>query len=373
MGMFDGGTSSSATLARELNLPNILVLDARSIAESAAAIVKGFESLNKENSVAGVILNRIGSKRHLQLVQEAIEQYCTAEVLGYLPRDLEFAIPGRHLGLLTSDEAPISPKALENLAQTIEQYIDLDRIIALCQQKKDLFHFRNNGKKETEQNLPLADLAIARDKAFCFYYQDNLDLLEKSGARLHFFSPLHDKEMPDADILYLGGGYPELYAKKLSKNSSMLTSIRNFAQSGGHVFAECGGFMYLTEGIDNESFFPMLGIFPVRAKMNKKRTSLGYRELTTVKESFFGPVGTILRGHEFHYSSISAMPEEIEQIFLINDGGMEGYRWKNVVGGYMHLHFGFSPQAIANLLQSAINKRDIKNDYTTHKNRAHRD
>ncbi len=365
MGMFDGGLSSSATLAKKLDLPNILVIDARSMAESAAAIVKGFESLDKKSGVAGVILNRIGSERHLQLVKEAIEKHCKAEVLGYLPRSLEFSIPSRHLGLLTGDEAPISKEAVKSLAKAIEQHIDLDRIISLCQRDNPadtnaVTDAAALSFEKGEKKAKPCKIAVAKDKAFCFYYQDNFDLLEAAGAELCFFSPLQDKAMPKADMLYLGGGYPELYAKELSENSKMLQSIREFAHSGGHIFAECGGFMYLTEGIDQESenggegqaFFPLLGIFPVRAKMNKRRTSLGYRELTTVKESFFGPVGTILRGHEFHYSSISPMPEEIERIFSVNNGEMEGYRKNNIVGGYMHLHFGFTPQVVSNLLES---------------------
>ncbi len=359
MGMFDGGLSSSAALGSKLCLPNILVLDARSMAESAAAIVNGFATLDKNVTVAGVIVNRIGSERHLQLVREAIEQHCQTEVLGYLPRDIQFSIPGRHLGLLTGDEAPLDKNAINSLAATIEQYIDLDKILGLCQscrQEKSsakLEHFFT-----AEQIASAAEkecrIAIARDRAFCFYYQDNLELLAAAGARIQFFSPLRDRELPAADILYLGGGYPELYAQKLSKNKEMLKSIRDFAQTGGHIFAECGGFMYLTEGIEQDGFFPLLGIFPVRAKMNRRRTSLGYRQLTTTEKSFFGAAGTILRGHEFHYSSISAMPKKIERVFSVNTGGMEGYRVNNVIGGYMHLHFGFSPQAVTNFLQSAI-------------------
>ncbi len=371
MGMFDGGTSSSAALAKKLSLPNILVIDARSMAESAAALVKGFESLDPESGVAGVILNRIGSARHLQLVQDAIEKHCQAQVLGYLPRNLQFSIPSRHLGLLTGDEAPISREALDTLAESIEQHISLDRIIELCTQKNTVKELDNTITVKTT-SYPSARrcrIAVARDKAFCFYYQDNLDLLEAAGAELRFFSPLQNATMPEADILYLGGGYPELYAQRLSVNTEMLRSIRDFAHSGGHIFAECGGFMYLTQGIEKEStediektdFFPLLGIFPVQAKMNKKRTSLGYRELTTMAESFFGDAGTILRGHEFHYSSISTMPEKIERIFSVNNGKMEGYRWKNVVGGYMHLHFGFAPQAIDNLLSSALKNGEKAN------------
>lgn len=348
MGMFDGGRSSSGILAKEFGIANILVLDVRSMAESAAAIVKGFESLQEGVEVAGVILNRIGSPRHLQLVTDAIRQHCNAEILGSLPRTLEFTIPSRHLGLLTAEETPLPEQAVALLAETVETHIDLDRILALCR--------RDDPHKIPQTALPHPQyrVAVARDRAFCFYYEDNLDLLQKAGAELLFFSPMEDRAMPEADALYLGGGYPELYARELAANHGMCQSIINFIEADGQVFAECGGFMYLTEGIENAGeFTPLLGIFPVRATMNRHRTSLGYRELTTRGDSFFGPPGTILRGHEFHYSSIPEMPTTIERVFSVHTGQEEGYRVRNVIGGYIHLHFGFSPQVVEYFLQTA--------------------
>jgi cobyrinic acid a,c-diamide synthase len=344
MGMFDGGLSSSASLSATLGIPGILVLDVRSMAESAAAVVKGFETIRPEAAPRGVILNRIASDRHLQLVAGAIGEHCRAEVLGYLPRSLEFAIPSRHLGLLTGDEAPLGPRAIRLLAETIAEHIDLDRILALC---------RN--VPATENELPVAPknklcrIGIARDKAFCFYYEDNFDLLRAAGAELVFFSPLTDASLPaDLDGIYLGGGYPELYARQLSENQSMRGAIAEWIESDGPVYAECGGFMYLTEGIvDREGVFqPMVGTFPVRARMQEKRASLGYREVRTEAPCCFGPPGTVLRGHEFHYSNIDPMPDEIARIYAVDNGIREGYACRKVLGGYMHLHFGFSPQVV---------------------------
>jgi cobyrinic acid a,c-diamide synthase len=355
MGMFDGGLSSSGVLSREFALPNILVLDVRSMSESAAAVIKGFETLMDGVTVTGVILNRIASERHLQLVKDAVEKYCNAEILGYLPRTMEFAIPSRHLGLLTGDEAPLSPEALQLLAEKIEKHVNLDRILELCSPAA------HPPAVMLSVPAPTCRIAVARDKAFCFYYEDNFDLLRAAGAELLFFSPMEDREMPAADALYLGGGYPELYADTLSENHSMLSSIRSFITAGRPVFAECGGFMYLTEGIEEEEgrFAPLIGHFPVRATMNERRTSLGYRELTTQAESFFGPAGTILHGHEFHYSKISAMPDEIERLFAVNKPGVgelapEGYRKGSVVGGYMHLHFGSAPAAVETFIAAAV-------------------
>ncbi len=351
MGMFDGGRSSSGELAKEFGLANILVLDVRSMAESAAAIVKGFQTLVPGVDVAGVILNRIGSSRHLQLVRDAIDHHCSAKVIGSLPRSVDFTIPQRHLGLLTAEEAPFAPEAIELLAKTIEEHLDLDRLLLLAERKQSE-SAPGGGSAESSTPKPRCRIAVARDRAFCFYYEDNFDLLREAGAELLFFSPVDDVEMPEADGLYLGGGYPELHAQELAANHSMLASIRNHISTGRPCFAECGGFMYLTEGIElEENFSPLVGHYPVQATMNTRRTSLGYRQLTTNSASFFGPAGTVLRGHEFHYSQISDMPAEIERLFTVEKPGVgamapEGWRLGSVVGGYMHLHFGFSPQAV---------------------------
>jgi cobyrinic acid a,c-diamide synthase len=349
MGMFDGGSSSSAALAHTLNIGTILVLDVRSTAESAAAMVKGFEVLDPAVAPRGIILNRVASERHLQLVSDAIKKHCEAEILGHIPRTLEFTIPGRHLGLLTGEEAPLSEEGITTLINTVSAHVDLDRILELF--RKDPAESVTAAKKKTD--TPLCRIGVARDRAFCFYYEDNLDLLREGGAELCFFSPLEEKGLPqDLDGLYLGGGYPELYGKELSANGSMLAAIKNFAENDHPVYCECGGFMYLTEGIvDGEgAFFPMAGIFPVRARMQKTRASLGYRRIETAKESFFGPAGSILRGHEFHYSNIEPMPEKIERIYRVNNGQEEGYRHKNVLGGYMHLHFGFNPRMVSSFV-----------------------
>ncbi len=344
MGMFDGGLSSSGTLAQHLGLPGILVLDVRSMAESAAAVVKGFESYLPEAAPKGVILNRIAGDRHLQLVTDAIHAHCRAEVLGYLPRTIDFSIPSRHLGLLTGDEAPLSPEALHLLAASVASHIDLDRLIELC------------GTVPEATLAPLARdqprlcrIGVARDRAFCFYYQDNLDLLCQAGAELVFFSPLTDRGLPEnIDGLYLGGGYPELYAEQLSSNTKMLSAMNEWISGDKPVYCECGGFMYLTKGIVDQQdvFHPLVGAFPVTARMQEKRAALGYREVRTTHSCCFGPAGTLLRGHEFHYSFIDPMPADIPRIYEVNNGTVEGYRYRRVLGGYLHLHFGFSPQVV---------------------------
>ena len=343
MGMFDGGMSSSGELSRTLSISNILVLDVRSMADSAAAIVKGFETFSEGAEVKGVILNNIASMRHLQLVSDAIIGNCNARILGHLPRNLDFSIPSRHLGLLTGDEAPISEEMVALLARTISDHIDLDQVLSLCSTFSPITQPQIT---EINNDSPCR-IAVARDKAFCFYYEDNFDILRERGAELVFFSPLQDKELPEnIHGIYLGGGYPELYAKELSTNSQMLAALHSWIENDGAVYAECGGFMYLTNGIvdHDQNKHHLVGIFPVMSAMQTKRASLGYREVTTKQVCCFGPAGTVLRGHEFHYSNIQELDSSIPRIYQVNNGAQEGYNYRRVLGGYMHLHFGYSPE-----------------------------
>jgi cobyrinic acid a,c-diamide synthase len=347
MGMFDGRDSSSAALAKVLGVPVVLILDVRSAAESVAAVLKGFETLLPEVAPVAVILNRVASPRHLALVSGAIRKHCRAEILGHLPQNLDFAMPARHLGLFTGEEQPISPETLACLGATISGQVDLARLMELAAgasatQAEDV-------PARQEQVPAQARIGVARDRAFCFYYEDNFDLLRAAGAELVFFSPLEDRCLPEGlDGLYLGGGYPELYARELSGNLTMLQAVRAWAESGRPLYAECGGFMYLSEGIAADDFgvLPMAGVFPVTARMRKKRASLGYREVRLEEDCFFGPAGTMLRGHEFHYSAIGEMPAHIARIYAVNSNAdndsREGYRYKNVLGSYLHLHFGFN-------------------------------
>ena len=229
MGMFDGNTSSSAALAEALQVPVVLILDVASAAESVAAVLKGFETLAPEVAPRAVILNRIGSERHLALVSEAIKKHCRAEIIGYLPRNLDFAIPGRHLGLKMGEEEPISKEAIARLAATITEHVDLNRLVALASENAGA-----NRESGEQDYLPAkVKIGVARDQAFCFYYEDNLDLLRAAGAELVFFSPLTDSEIPaGVSGLYLGGGYPELFADKLAANEPMRLAVKAWAEAG---------------------------------------------------------------------------------------------------------------------------------------------
>jgi cobyrinic acid a,c-diamide synthase len=341
MGLFDGGTGSAAELAVLLGVPVLLVLDVRSAAESAAAVVRGFESLDPRLRLAGVIFNQVGSAKHLQLVSEAVQRHCQAEIIGSLPRESGLSLPSRHLGLHLGTEVALNQQRLISL---IEQHLDLDRLMQLA------------GEARVPVALPAAllepvskvRLGLAWDEAFCFYYQDNLDLLTAAGAELVRFSPLHDQALPEnLDGLYLGGGYPELHAAQLAANHSLRAQVLALSRADRPVYAECGGFMYLCEAlVDSEGGrHDMAGVFPVTARMGQRLRRLGYCRAELRQDSLLGPAGSFLYGHEFHYSDIDQMPEQVQRIYTLDDGRAEGYLLNRTLAGYVHLHWGRSPEA----------------------------
>ncbi|MDO8446903.1 MAG: cobyrinate a,c-diamide synthase [Deltaproteobacteria bacterium] len=371
MGLFDGvnGKSedgSSAQIAKWTGSPVILVVDARGMARSTAALLSGFENFDKELNIAGVIFNRVGSERHKKMLREAVEANCKAKVLGFIPRDEGLAMPERHLGLVTAEEG-FSQEFIERLADVVEKNVDLEGLLEIAERPHPLpdpplegegIYPLHQGEGQGEGGIRIA---VARDQAFSFYYEDNFDIIRSLGTELVFFSPLADKKLPEGiSGLYLGGGYPEVYAEGLSANHSMLDSIRSFVESGGKVYAECGGFMYLTEGIIDfdGKFHSMVGIYPTRATMLQRRKALGYMEVETVEESPLFEKGSKIRGHEFHYSEIEDMPESVGRAYRVkkpntDDSWAEGYRYKNTLTSYVHLHFGSNVEWAKRLIFTA--------------------
>ncbi len=350
MGLFDGGEGSAAYLARLLGVPVILVVDVRSAAESVAAVVHGFESLDDRVQVAGVILNRVGSARHLQLVTDAVKKHCRAEIIGALPRDGDVSLPSRHLGLHMGDEISLDQA---RLAEMIEEHLDLDHLLALAAGVR----VQPRARLRTGGSAPVGvRIGVARDAAFCFYYQDNLDMLAACGAELVFFSPLHDTCLPpDLDGLYLGGGYPELHAVTLAANSGMRRQIRDFSASGRPVYGECGGFMYLTRSITDQdgNRHAMAGVYPVDARMRPRLRRLGYRRVRCRRDTILAGAGQELYGHEFHYSDIGPMPDGVRRAYALADGGVEGYVINSrTLAGYVHLHWGRTPRCAETFVRS---------------------
>ncbi|MBF0555501.1 MAG: cobyrinate a,c-diamide synthase [Nitrospirae bacterium] len=342
MGLFDGGAASAAETAKFLSLPVVIALDVRGTAETAAALIKGIEAFDPALTLAGVILNRTGSDRHYTRAKEAIEAHCKCRVLGCLPVGQEIRIPERHLGLYTAEDGVINAEFAQKLASAAHAGIHIEELLLASAVDIPLI---NIPAPSPPPHLRAPRIGVARDSAFCFYYEDNFDYLCGAGAEIVFFSPLNDDKIPNGiGAVYLGGGYPELHAERLSSNRNMLRSIRDFALRGGAIYGECGGFMYLTEGIIDLGgrLFPMAGIFPVKTKMAKKRVKLGYREVTLASDSILGKKGAKLRGHEFHYSEMEEMPPSVETIYESREG-TAGHRVKNCTAGYVHLHFASNP------------------------------
>jgi cobyrinic acid a,c-diamide synthase len=359
MGLFDGydGASeagSTAQMAKWLGLPVLLVVDARAMARSAAALVHGFASFDPALSLAGVVFNRIGSAAHLEYLNQALS--CLKEVRGFggLPRDQALAIPERHLGLATAEDHPLDETYLGRLADLLEAHLDLEGLLAALPPL-------TLPEEPAPAAAPLlVRLGVARDRAFCFYYPENLELLASFGAELVPFSPLEDRELPPGlDGVYLGGGYPELYAGQLAANDGLKQALKEAAAGGMPIYAECGGLMFLAREIrDLEGrVHPMAGVFPFAVRMLPRLKALGYREVTLTAPGLLGTAGTMARGHEFHYSEIVGEPDGVPRLYRLTPrrGGAavsEGFSQNRVLASYVHLHFGSNPEVARHLVAS---------------------
>lgn len=360
MGLFDGyerSKGSSAEIAMQLDIPVILVVNSRSVAYSVAPLIHGFKTFRPELRLAGVVFNMVASENHYRFLREACQD-ASVECLGYMQRNPDINVPGRHLGLtITAKEE--TERLVTLAAEEIERHVDIDRMIELCSQSSDVESIQDDNRIVSEQErqtnsssnaLPI--VAVAKDEAFNFIYQANIDALQRTN-RVVFFSPLRDSSIPDCDALYLPGGYPELFADELSANVGMRQSIREYAEQGGHIFAECGGFMYLTQSIDGK---PMCGIFPFEATMQGARLHLGYRRIsdqavidTLRTQCPFIPFRTdALLGHEFHYSTIKSTTSLPDSITVLTPQlSAKGtavdtaiYHYLNVTAGYTHWYWG---------------------------------
>ena len=344
MGLYDGGRggiSSTASIAKLLKIPVILVINIASMAESAAAIALGFREYDRELPFAGVILNNAGSERHGQMVVEAMEKL-GIKVFGIIPRKKELGISERHLGLLPTEENS-NEEQIEIMGHTVEEHLDLDAMIELASHTAEI-----ETEAQTEEGEKRVRIAIAKDKAFSFYYQESLREAEKAGAEIVFFSPLEDSELPEADGLLLGGGFPEMFAEQLAANESMKKSIRDAVSGGMPVIAECGGYMYLTRSIKDfeGNEHEMCGIIPAVSYMTEKLRRMGYVTAQALTESVLAEKGAVMNGHEFHFSAITPDNEETFPYayeFAGNCGAgkkyMAGYTKDSVTASYLHIHF----------------------------------
>jgi cobyrinic acid a,c-diamide synthase len=365
MGLFDGkgpedSRGSTADIARLLSAPVILVVDASSVAASIAAVVRGFSEFDEQVRVAGVICNRVAGQRHYNSLQSAIRKHTNVIPLGWLPRRPDWQIPERHLGLMTIQDHPDSMELWSRLADAFCQTVDVENLLAIS--AGDESKFPAIAKRQVSEHLPDTPrrrVAVASDAAFCFYYQDNLDLLEQAGGKIIAFSPLTDVQLPDGtDVLYLGGGYPELHARKLAENDGMRRSIQHFHRQGGTIYAECGGLMYAgRELVDGSgTIFPMLDLLPARTVMQPRLARLGYVVWRATRTTSLGPAGTEARGHQFHYSRLEPLGPLAYSSELEHDEERipDGLTVSNLLAGYAHLHFASNPAIPAFLVSQSL-------------------
>lgn len=350
MGFYDGigGVSeenSSADLASLTKTPALLVLRAKGMSLSAAAVVNGFLNF-RPNTIKAVILNGV-TKQMLPYYQDIIETQTDCRVLGCLPDMPEASIESRHLGLVTAGEIEGLRDKLERLAAAAEECIDLDGLFALAQSAPALLK-QDSAAEKSFQGLRIA---VASDEAFCFTYQDSLDYLRKLGAELVYFSPLHDGGLPQGvSGLYLCGGYPELYAPCLSENWAMLLDIKRAIESGMPTIAECGGFMILHEKLEG---YPMAGVFPWETRLTKKIGPFGYVTLTAKKDTLVCRAGESIPAHEFHYSESDNQGDAFEASKPLRNRKWDCvHATKTLYAGYPHIHFCGKPEAAQRFLSA---------------------
>ncbi|MFZ4555478.1 MAG: cobyrinate a,c-diamide synthase [Pseudanabaena sp.] len=370
MGLFDGATgkddtASTAHVARLLNVPVVLILNCASTSRSVAAIAHGYRTFDPRIHIAGVVLNRVGSDRHLELLTQALEPL-SLPILGVLRRQDNISIPDRHLGLIPTAEMADLDGIIERLAHLGETCFDWEKLLPLI---KNVDPPQSPLKRGKNQFSPLKKggwggssklrIAIAQDRAFSFYYADNLDLFAELGAELVPWSPISDRALPEnVQGLYFGGGFPEVFAAELAENKTARESVHNAIKSGMPTYAECGGLMYLCDRIVDfqEQSFPMVNIFPTAAKMGKRLT-LGYRQAIALEDSPLVNKGDVIWGHEFHRSSLTESSDRPLYSLQGYDSQLqypsEGWQKYQVHAAYTHLHFGAQRHLLENFLAKA--------------------
>jgi len=359
MGLFDGsdpvsGEGSTAEIAAWLDAPVILVVNVHGMARSVAAAVKGYAELDPTVKIVGVVANQSGSERHSAWLNESLAAFGLPELVAAFPRGSFPELPRRHLGLVTADNGIVSDAVLTSMADAMEQHANVDKMVSIARSAADLAEY---GCAEFDKpHVRIVRVGVSKDAAFHFYYPDNLEALAQAGCELIEFSPLTDSAAPNGlDALYLGGGYPEEHAEQLSANLPMLDSIRRFAASGRPIYAECGGLMYLAQGIETRDGrrFELVGLLPHWTRMLDRLRSLGYVEVTLLQDSLFGRRGTSLRGHEFHYSELVDDPAAsglwtaayLKSHRRALSPEPEGFQRGRVLASYVHTHFASRPGA----------------------------
>ena len=362
-GLYEGIDSindigSTASVAKALKAPVILIINSRSLVKSAAALVLGFKALDPEINIAGVILNKVKNKAHFEKTKRSIEEITKTEVIGGIIRDDKISIEQRHLGLVPARERENSLKFIDLWSEVIKNSIDLDRLVEIAK----------TAPKITSEIIPIwnkknkqrVKIAVAYDEVFNFYYKENLESLEANNAKIQYFSPLNDEDLPDADGLYIGGGYPELFSKELSQNKSMLAQIKEFHLENRPIFAECGGLMYLMNSIHDDR---QVGIYPYKSILTDRVQALKYTIAEVTQDNIISKKGETFNGHEFHYSKVIVDELKNPMAFKITRGKgsynlQDGFIEKNTLASYVHTHVAAMPDFAANFTTSAKELED---------------
>src|ERR1700735_3329205 len=374
MGLFDSATptsdeGSTAQIAKWLDAPVVLVTDASGVARTIAAVAAGFARFDPAVRVSGMICNRVGGRGHLDLLRAAEPE---VPIVGGFPASAALAFPERHLGLLMADESNVPQRLIDGWSRLAAEWLDLETILEIARSAPALDVGRVTDAKQIDSSSrPRCRIGVAYDAAFHFYYEDNLNRLRSLGAEIVNFSPIRDRELPEVDGLYFGGGYPEAFARELSSNTAMLAAIRGFAGSGGLIYAECGGLMYLTDAIRtlDSARWPMAAIIPGVAAMSERLQAIGYVEGETRAGSGLGPARTRFRGHQFRYSTLEGVAvdsgDRIDRVYNVAPrwGGApfaEGYRIGNVLASYVHAHWASNPAIAEALVGSCARSRGAR-------------
>ncbi|MGD8916636.1 MAG: hydrogenobyrinic acid a,c-diamide synthase (glutamine-hydrolyzing) [Syntrophobacterales bacterium] len=364
-GLFDGmdadGSFSTAELAKLLQAPVILVVDGSMVTRTAAAVVLGCQHLDPEVPIQAVVLNRVAGPRHQEMLQTTIERYCGVPVVGAIPKLKEDDFPERHMGLVTALEHPEAREAILARIQIVERYLDLEKVLAIANQAPPLNWQPNRPTKRVSKAYRQPTIGIIRDSAFQFYYPENLEALERRGASLLTINALQDTFLPELDGLYIGGGFPETHAEQLAANDQLRKGLRSAIEAGLPVYAECGGLMYLGRSLEiKDNIYPMVEALPMDFRLEQKPQGHGYTELEVVNTNPFYPVGTTLKGHEFHYSRVTRFDLSPESLaFAMRRGAgildrKDGVCYKNTLATYSHVHAIGTPVWAEGLIRRAL-------------------
>lgn len=347
-GLYDGvdaeGTCSSAELAKLLQTPVVLVVDVTKVTRTSAALVLGCRELDPDVRLAGVILNQVAGKRHETVVRESIERYCQVPVVGVVPKAAGGFFPERHMGLVPTQEHPKIMEAVAFAAEVMRDCVDLERLWAIAKTAPPLGWPLMVERTVAAGGYPPVTIGVIRDSAFQFYYPENLEALEAAGGRLRMLSSLALNRLPEVDALYIGGGFPETHLELLANNQGFRDSVRKAVEGDLPVYAECGGLMYLSRGIHHDGhLYPMVGVFPCEVALGRKPQGHGYTVAECVAGNPFIPEGAIYRGHEFHYSRVINLDNEVDFALRLRKGhgivkGRDGMCRHQALAVYTHLH-----------------------------------